>query len=140
MISAIVRRKYATTGQATWVETIHPGEHALRLTGDVTVRGPGATTRVLGPNILLRVVVRCETGSRLRADVVLSDELGTRPVGVDAFAPTEWAEVSVTLGGGGEISDSQITAIVFSKTGSGECEIGEVLIDDLRFGDDLVCY
>jgi hypothetical protein len=132
-------RSSGTAEQARWVETIHPGEHGLALTGDVTVRGPGSAATVFGPSILLQMVVRCDEGSRLGVDVVISDELGSRSLGVDAFAPTEWDEVSVTLGSGGEIGSSTITAIVFTKTGSGTCEIGEVIVDDLRFGDDIVC-
>ncbi|MBX3275221.1 MAG: hypothetical protein KF729_33455 [Sandaracinaceae bacterium] len=132
-------RSTGTPAQARWVETIHPGEHALQLEGDVTVRGPGAFDTIRGPRMLLRFVVRCDPGSRLGLDVLVSDGLGTRALGVAAFAPPEWDEVSVTLGGGGEIADSRISAVVLTKTGPGVCEIAEIVMDDLRFEDDLTC-
>lgn len=132
-------RSSGTPEQARWVETIHPGEHALALTGDVTVRGPGSSATLFGPDILMQMTVRCDAGSRLAVDVVISDELGSRALGVDAFTPTEWDQVSVTLGDGGDISSSTIQGIVFTKTGTGTCEIGEIFLDDIFFGDDIVC-
>jgi len=134
-------RTSGTPGQATYVETIHPGEHALRLTGDVNVRGPGSDVTLPGPEIRVRMTVRCDAGARLTVGVIISDDLGTRPLRFEAFAPTRWAETTVTVGGGGEIAMSRLAAVELTKTGSGSCELAEIMIENFRgaFGDDIVC-
>ncbi len=133
-------RATGTAEQATWVETIHPGEHALRLTGMVSVRGPGSDTPLLGPDVQLRMTVRCDPGSALDVDIIIVDELGTRPLNFTPVAGDSWGATVLTLGrGGGVISNSQIAAISIRKTGSTACEIGDIRIDDIGFGGDLVC-
>jgi len=135
-------RTSGTPGQASYVETIHPGEHALQLTGDVEIRGPGNGLTLPGPEVLVRMTVRCDSGSRLSGALIITDDLGTRPLPIpNVFAPTRWAETTVTVGGGGEIFESRLVAIELTKTGTGSCEIGEIMIRNLRtaFGDDIVC-
>lgn len=134
-------RTSGTPGQARYVETIHPGEHALQLTGEVNVRGPGNDVVLPGPNVRVRMTVRCDAGSQMTLGIIISDELGTRPLRFEAFAPTVWTETTVTVGGGGEIAMSRLAAIEVTKTGSGSCEIAEIMIEDFPggFGDDIVC-
>jgi len=132
-------RSTGTPEQATWVETIHPGEHALRLSGIVSVRGPGSDVVLVGPDVILQMTARCDPGSNLAVDVIVVDELGTRPLRVDPIAADAWSLTSVTLGGGGDISNSRIAAIALIKTGSTSCEIGEIWVDEVGFGNGLTC-
>ncbi len=129
-----------TTGnddQAIWVETIHPGEHGLRLTGEVSVRGAGAMGEepVLVGAMQVQLDARCDLGSELRVDLVVADELGNQVTGSAAFAPpAEWEApliappsfASAPLSG----TVSRVVAIGIAKTGAGACEISDVAIDE----------
>lgn len=131
-------------GEATWVETLLPGEHGLRLTGDVTVRGPGGTRTSASDLLSMRLSVRCDDSSNaLSAVVVLSDATGTYTLPVPSPGVlvwsgelvTDWQERTLDLIGMGTFNTS-IVAVVLMKTGAGSCEIGDILIDDLRFAAD----
>lgn len=129
-------RTSGNADQATWIETIHPGEHGLRLIGDVSVRGPavmGEEPIALGA-AFVRVTARCDTGSMLRVDVVLADTVGSQITGSALFTPPEdWSSpfdaalsADVPLSG----TATRVIAIGIAKTGTGACEISEIAIDD----------
>lgn len=126
-------RSVGTPDQATWVETVHPGEHALRLTGDVTVHGPGsdAASPVSG-TLWLQITVRCDLGSFLTADIVINDATGSRPYRHSVEAQQDWTQdiCEIFTGGG-----PRIVAIRLTKRGTGVCEIANIMIDDQFFID-----
>lgn len=124
--------------QATWVETIHPGEHALRLTGEVGVRGPAGSPEeraILGSGIGGCVVARCDAGSRLQFDVLLEDALVGSVVGtVRLLPPSEWSgPTTADLTLDDDVSDASVTAVLITKTGPGACEVGEIVFEDGTF-------
>lgn len=128
--------------QAVWVETVHPGEHGLRLTGNVTVRGPGTMDvdePVVAAALSARVAARCDSGSTLRFDIVLADSLGTQSTSSTAHSPpAEWGEPlvfwpsPVPEPASGTLS--RVVAIGITKAGAGACEISDIAIDDLLPG------
>lgn len=130
--------------QAVWVETIHPGEHGLRLVGDVTVRGPGTMATddpIVTAALALQLAARCDLGSSLRVDVVLADPFGAQFSGTTspALAPAaEWTEPTIVFPtfGGAPPSDfaSRVVAIGITKAGAGACEISDIAIDELLPG------
>ncbi len=126
-------RSSGEPGQATLVETVHPGEHALQLTGNVTVRGPGSNAISSGGNLVLRIAVRCDLGSTLMSDVVVNDTTGSRTFSNSLIASPEWAETCGFLGRG-SLSNARIVAFVFTKTGSGSCEMSDIVVDEDIFG------
>ncbi|GAB5541019.1 MAG: hypothetical protein RLO52_42550 [Sandaracinaceae bacterium] len=122
--------------QATWVTTLHPGEHGLRLSGEVTVRGPGAMEEA--PDVIqrmnpsLHVAARCDSGSRLQITVLATDRAGV-PARASAELPanTDWSgDATVLLMLDAVVVDARVTAVVIEKTGTGSCEISEITIDD----------
>lgn len=122
--------------QATWVTTLHPGEHALRLTGEVIVRGPGAmeeapdAIQLVAPS--LHVAARCDAGSRLQLTVLATDRAGVPArASVEVPTDTEWSGASiVSLMLDTTVVDARVTAVVIEKTGTGSCEVAEITIDD----------
>lgn len=126
-------RSVGTPDQATWVETVHPGEHALRLTGEVTVRGPGsdAASRV-SSTLTLQITVRCDLGSSLTADIVINDATGSRPYTHRVVTQQNWTQDICWFNTDG---GPRIVAIVLTKRGTGVCEIANIMIDDQFFID-----
>lgn len=130
--------------QARWVETIHPGEHGLRLEGDVSVRGPASDSdarTVNSRNLSARLAIRCDAGSAVRLDVLLVDELGTTfSASGDAMPPSNWDRELITLlVDATMVTNARISTVMISKSGSGACDIGELVIDDAGRSDDIVC-
>jgi hypothetical protein len=121
---------------AAYVETIHPGEHGIRLSGEVTVRGPGGEMRELPaePDLLLHLSARCDLDSGLRVDVVLLDELGgLHTASAMPNPPDEWEMVDtlmIEIDDGTTLNIVGVSAIGIAKTGIGDCEISELIIDD----------
>lgn len=138
------QRSSGTAEQATWVETIHPGEHGLRLTGEVSVRGEGSEipSGATASLLLVGVVARCDPDSWLSVDLVLTDDLGNDIMGSAVLSPgREWTAPTVaaptytsTL-----TSDvvTRVVAIGITKHGAGSCEISELAIESTV--GDLVC-
>jgi hypothetical protein len=126
--------------QATWIETIHEGEHGLRLSGEVTVHGPATIVEDDGflGTLTLHTAARCDAGSGLRIDLVFADAFGGRYNGFAQLgALPEWTdEVDVrTLAWEstmpGTITD--VLGVTITKTGEGACEISSVLVSDVPF-------
>ena len=137
-------RSAGTAEQAIWVETLHPGEHGLRLTGEVTVRGPGSTETSASDDLSMDVSVRCDPGSSLSTVVLIDDTTGERTlpasppgtiVGIGG-GDSEWHSRTLYLGPGTGTFNARIVAVVLIKTGAGECEIGDILIRDTIFVPD----
>lgn len=129
-------------GQATWITSLHPGEHALRLTGDVTVRGPGAgpdATDVLqSTGAIGHVASRCDPGSRLQVTVLVVDRAGI-PTRTTFEVPSgDWSELALGLAFDNPIVDARVTAIVIEKTGVGSCDVAEIVLDQGGV-DDIGC-
>lgn len=128
-------RSDGEASQAIWVESIHPGEHALRLTGEVTVRGPGADPDVpstfSGTSLAVRVVARCDPGDTLAVDVLAIDASGGRHEMRSVINPeSEWTRVATGSATTGSFIDGgRISAVIVRKNGPGVCEIGEIVID-----------
>lgn len=124
--------------QATWIETIHPGEHGLRLEGETSVRGPGGPPLPsFDPRFLsLALTARCDAGSSLRVEVAITDDAGDTFFGFAIVTPAaEWEPpVPVTL-----TTDilranaTRVMAVGISKTGEGVCEVSELAIDKSSF-------
>lgn len=122
-------------GRARWVETIHPGEHALELTDEVTVRRTNITPP---PDLLLatstigvRAAVVCEEAARLELVILLAEGSGAtreESVSLSSFG-TEWETLSPVLMLSGVVSDPAVRAVILRKTGAGRCRIGELVID-----------
>lgn len=121
--------------QATWIETIHPGERGLRLEGEVNLRGPGASAdQVWAPDLLSALLTaRCDLGSQLHVDVVMADETGASFSATATFNPAaEWRnpiETSLTIVSEPRANAARVIAVGISKTGLGVCEISELIID-----------
>ena len=141
-------------GDARYVSTFHPGEHALALSGsDVVAKGPGGAAdgaQILFGSLQARIAARCDAGNTLVVRVVLNSSPDGGPVTYDELEgrfspPTGYGSASmITLtaastlndggfGGGpfGSFLPVEVVAITVSKTGSGTCEIGEIIIDDI---------
>jgi hypothetical protein len=124
--------------QATWIETIHPGEHGLRLEGQASVRGTnaGATTgdAFAVETLSVELTARCDLGSQLRVDLVLADEFGETFIASALAAPeAAWSPPpGVTV-----VTDAfaaraaRVTAVGIAKTGPGACEISAIAIDSV---------
>lgn len=124
-------RSVGAPDQATWVETVHVGEHALRLTGNVTVRGPGGDTTSTTSTLCARIAVRCDRNSFLVADIVINDAAGSRTFTEEPVQTRpEWILSSFPLGDGTGLRNSRVVAVVFTKSGSGSCEIADIVIED----------
>jgi hypothetical protein len=153
-------------GQARYVETVHPGEHGILLLGaGVSVRGPGGEPHPVVLNqgtVEARVSARCQGGSSLILQaVVTTDGEGGAPA-TDTFEgratpPEDWSgrdssvvpmTASMALdpaspfgcgAAGGPGCPSQmlrVTALIISKTGSGECAIDRIVIDAVGFDEE----
>lgn len=127
-------RTMGSADQATWVETIHPGEHGLRLTGDVTVRGPEAgedARRLRGDSVTLHVANRCDVGNTLDAVVVLEDDSGTLHDGVARILTSpDWTNRGVrTVFDSGTIVGGRVVSVILEKGGPGSCEVGDITVD-----------
>ena len=126
-------RSAGDADQATWIETIHPGEHALRFVGEVTVRGPAAppmSRLATSGAIFATLVARCDVGSALAMDVVLNDAtLGAVVARASIVAREEWDTVDVAMMTDGAFTSATVSAVVITKSGGGACEIGEIVID-----------
>lgn len=128
-------RSTGTADQARWVSTIHPGEHGLRLEGEVTVRGPGsgaADQPASTASLSARLAARCDADSSLRLDVLLVDSTGASYSASGMTMTTaRWDRPTlITLSLGGSPSDGRVSGVVITKMGSGVCEIGEIVVDD----------
>ncbi len=77
--------------QAHWISTIHPAIHGIRLSGDVSIRGPGG----MGPSghdpasLYARMTARCDEGNQLRIDVLFSDSNGVTYTATVRTAPAQ---------------------------------------------------
>lgn len=128
--------------QATWIETIHPGEHGLRLEGQASVRGTnaGPATGDLSAveTLSVELTARCDFGSELRVDLVLADELGSTFTASALASPEAgWvppAGVMVVSGAAGA-SVARVVAVGIAKTGPGACEISAIAIDSVPLPD-----
>ena len=128
--------------QATWIETIHPGEHGLRLRGQASVRGTsvGETTGevFLVESLSVELTARCDIGSELRVDLVLADELGNTFTASALAAPEPlWSAplgALVTTDAFGA-SATRVVAVGIAKTGPGACEISAIAIDSVPLAD-----
>jgi hypothetical protein len=128
--------------QATWVETIHPGEHGLRLEGQASVRGTNAAAttgaRVDVETLSVELTARCDLGSELQVDLVLEDELGdtfvARALAVPeaGWSPPLGAMVVAELPG---VGVTRVAAVGIAKTGPGVCEISAIAIDSVPLPD-----
>jgi hypothetical protein len=121
--------------QATWVETIHPGEHGLRLEGQASVRGTSAgelRDAVATQLLQVELTARCDPGSQLRVDLVLADEVGAMfSASALAVPQPEWARpvgVMVTSDSF-RANTTRVMAVGIAKTGPGACEISEIAVD-----------
>lgn len=127
-------RSEGDADNATWVETIHPGEHGLRLTGDVTVRGPEAgeqARRLAGTAITVNVANRCDLGSTLFVTVVFEDDLGQLRDGREMVVTSpDWTnrEVGIDLGMP-RVVGGRVVSVILEKAGSGACEVGDIVVD-----------
>lgn len=142
-------------GQARWVETFHPGEHGIRLSGSgVTVRGPGsdaADASLAFGTLQARLTATCDPGNRLvvRVGLVDASDAGGSPRTdtlegrTPATVPTDWgAPVTLSLTAVSALGDGgfgaspflsgrfRITGVTISKEGSGACVISRIVVDD----------
>lgn len=139
--------------QARYVETIHPGEHGIRLSGSgVTVRGPGGMPRTAAltfGSLQAELTAICDGDSLLVIQVGISDALeGGGSPRSDTLEgrvgpPTDWtAPILVTLTATSALSDGgfsgptlgapiRVTGITVTKTGPGECYVDRIVVDDV---------
>lgn len=130
-------RTHGDATQAIWVETIHAGEHGLRLDGQVSVRGTrsGAPADPVPVETLsVELTACCDIGNELRVDLVLIDEHGgTFTASAFAMPAREWSPPLgapiVSRGGLAEVAG--VMAVAITKTGPGACEISELAIDSI---------
>lgn len=120
--------------QATWIETIHPGEHALRLSGEVTVRGPEATEearRLSQSNATVYVANRCDLGNSLFVTVVVeTDEGMLRDSREMVTTSPDWTNRVTRLQfGEPRIVGGRVVSVILEKEGAGECEVGDIVVD-----------
>lgn len=123
--------------QATWVETIHEGDHGLRLSGEVMVQSEEVAVDDGGfvSNVMLHAPARCDAGSSVRVDIVVSDSFGARYTGrVQLAAFPNWGEAPPDQQVGwvdavpGNIAS--VVAIAITKEGLGACEISSIMLTD----------
>lgn len=126
-------RVTGTAEQATWVETIHPGEHGLQLIDDVSVAGIGSETVSAAETLHGAATVRCDPGSTLTLELLVGDISGRREFTLDITSPSEWGEMEFNVpdDGGFLFGDARVSAAVFNKSGSGSCEISEIYVDEV---------
>ncbi|MFK7984927.1 MAG: hypothetical protein AB8I08_02775 [Sandaracinaceae bacterium] len=125
------------SGRARWVETIHPGEHALELTDDVVVRRTGivpAERPMVTTTLDVRVAATCDTGSTLELSLVVADATGatrdeTLPLSFFS-GESDWTNLSPAIVFEMPLTDPVVRAVVLRKSGAGRCRIGELAIDD----------
>lgn len=129
-------RTSGAADQATWIETIHPGEHGLRLEGEVSVRGPGTEVgETIDSSVLfVRAYVRCDLDSELRLDVVIADDFGGTYDASALLSPAETWEAPYEAALEGDAptlpgNAVHVVAVGLAKTGPGTCEISELIID-----------
>ncbi len=127
--------------QAQWISTIHPGEHALRLVGEVSVRGPGSEPIASPPSVndlFVQLSGHCDIGSAIRIDVVMLDEFGRTFNGTlstsirDPFeSSSEWTSIDarLTYDDASATTAASVIAIGITKTGPGVCDLSEIVID-----------
>ena len=145
------------SSQARYIETIHPGEHGMALSGDgVSIRGPGGdvtTTTFTFGSLEARLVARCDAGDSLSIVLGVIDETaagGPRPDMLQgrAVPPAAWGtgtSATLTLAsplgdggfGGGTGATLRITGLVITKNGPGQCEIAEITIDQFGLFTDF---
>ena len=129
-------RSLGDADQARWVETIHPGEHGLRLEGVVTVRGPGSPLeRTQDFNFAsVHAVARCDAGSFLEVEVVVASGAATRTGRALINPEDQWRRVTEEPLTFDETAiEGRVTAVVIRKRGEGVCEVGELVVDDGAF-------
>lgn len=120
--------------QATWVETIHPGEHGLRLSGETSVRGPGSEDEVepfYTSDVRAVLAARCDGGSELVVEVIFAGENGEPVVQHTTVAPyADWTgPTHGWLDGASDIRATRVLAVGITKTGAGTCEISDLVLE-----------
>ncbi len=138
-------------GGATWVDTVHPGEHGLRLSGEGTiVRGPAGTSRrsvLLFGAIETYISARCDVGTQLIVEVGLRDvTTGNADTFRGRATPSdEWGNGTIIplvsdralsdggLSGGmfGGTFDVQVDLLSLRVSGGGACEVDHLILDDV---------
>ncbi len=131
--------------QATWEETLHPGEHGLRLTGEVTVRGPAApdsARRLRGTVVEVQLAHRCELGSTLSVSVVFEDAStgSLRDATLRVLSEPAWTAPAQTL----TLPDppligGRVVAVILTKGGAGVCEVGDLTVNTTELCLDGCC-
>ncbi|MGE0786515.1 MAG: hypothetical protein AB7S26_12665 [Sandaracinaceae bacterium] len=129
--------------QATYVETFHPGEHGLRLSGSVSVRGPEApedALRLRGSSVTFEAATRCDLGSFLTATVVIRTDAGEM---FDASAlvtsEPEWGRSGVRLDFIDTIVGGHVASVILDKEGGGVCEVSDMTVDIALVCEDACC-
>lgn len=137
-------------GGASWVDTIHPGEHGIRLAGEGTiVRGPAGMERTsvlrFGA-VELYVSARCDVGTQLIVEAGLRDvETGASDTFRGRATPSdEWGNGTIVAlvsdfalvdGGvsGGMFGSANVRIDILSLrvSGGGACEVDHMIIDDV---------
>jgi len=140
--------------QARWVETLHPGEHGIRLSGSgVTVRGPGGEARTSAltfGSLQAELTAVCDPDASLVLQLGITEVLegGGSPrsdtlEGPATDVPSDWGETTlVTLTATTALVDGgfsgptfsrpiRVTGITIQKRGPGECHIGRIVVDDV---------
>lgn len=140
---------------AQWVETFHPGDHALRFVEDgVTLRRDlDDVSRLTSDFMTVRAAARCEEGATLVVRVAVENLDGSAPATFEAtLFPAEvfTLDPSSTLlrvedpRGDAGIDDGfarsrRIRAIGITKRGRGQCDVSILEFrDGAFFGDDVV--
>lgn len=132
-------RTGGTPEQVQWVSTLHPGEHALRLEGDVSVRGPAASPEDLpaySSNLTASMAMRCDDGGTIEVSVLMDDGAGIVVGTGSVSAGDEWRVSVVSLTSDFDSLSGMVTGVVIEKSGPGTCEIGDIVIDDLGFPNE----
>lgn len=138
-------------GGASWVETLHPGEHGIRLAGEeTTVRGPAGMNRnsvLLFGAIELFISARCDRGTQLivqagvrdvttgnadtfRGRATPSDEWGNGTI-IELVSDRALVDGGLSGGPFGGTFDVQVDLLSMRVTGGGACEVDHLVIDDV---------
>lgn len=140
-------------GQAVYVETIHPGEHGVRLSGSgVTIRGPGGmprTSALTFGSLQMELTAICDPDSTLDLKLAVTEVLeGGGSPRTDTLEgrvtpPSEWTgPILATLTATSALSDGgfsgstfgapiRVTGVTIAKTGPGECYVDRLVVDDV---------
>lgn len=136
-------RSAGAEGDVTYVSTIHPGIHGLRLRNTVSARGPGGPARLLEGDLFSSVTATCDPGATLDITVVVSSELG----GITTYSSPlffgdgdDFQRIETPIRVDGFIGQTvTVQAVILEKRGSGTCTVDDVLLDTTPFCEGGCC-